>query len=195
MGHYKVTNHKMYPGGDVKTVLVEKDQLYVGLASGLTKQWDLSNYDNLKYPATKYFDPDNGKAVTHLDINEKYLATGHGNIVLIWSLDTAAILSEAIALDSQYDFIGSMALSRDKRITMITRFNGFLRVWDDIFISRSEEYKLDALPKKASLSSEAFVYSYQYQDECPWFWNYKLCMIKVRICWPSLCKGIPNSII
>ena len=76
--------------------------------SGLTKQWDLSNYDNLKYPATRYFDPDNGKGVTHLETNDKYLVTGHGNIVLIWSLDTAAILSEAVGLDSQFDFIGSL---------------------------------------------------------------------------------------
>ena len=102
----KVQSHSMYPGGDVKTILVEKDSMFVGLASGLTKLWDLSNYDNLKYPATKYFDPDNGKGVTHLEINDKYLVTGHGNIVLIWSLDTAAILSEAVALDSQFDFIG-----------------------------------------------------------------------------------------
>ena len=126
----------MYPGGDVKTILVEKDAMFVGLSSGLTKKWDLSNYDNLKYPATKYFDPDNGKGVTHLEINEKYLVTGHGNIVLIWSLDTAAILSEAVALDSQFDFIGSLALCHDKKLTMITRFNEYLRVYDDIFISR-----------------------------------------------------------
>ena len=98
----------MFPGGDVKTILVEKDAMFVGLASGLTKQWDLSNYDNLKYPATRYFDPDNGKGVTHLETNDKYLVTGHGNIVLIWSLDTAAILSEAVGLDSQFDFIGSL---------------------------------------------------------------------------------------
>ena len=98
----------MFPGGDVKTILVEKDAMFVGLASGLTKQWDLSNYDNLKYPATRYFDPDNGKGVTHLETNDKYLVTGHGNIVLIWSLDTAAILSEAVGLNSQFDFIGSL---------------------------------------------------------------------------------------
>jgi hypothetical protein len=48
---------------------------------------------------------------------------------------------------------------------MITRFNGFLRVYDDIFLSRFEEYKLDAVPKKASLSSETFVYSYQIEEE------------------------------
>ena len=66
----------MFPGGDVKTILVVKDSMFVGLASGLTKQWDLSNYDNLKYPPTKYFDPDNGKGVTHLETNDKYLVTG-----------------------------------------------------------------------------------------------------------------------
>ncbi len=96
LDNFQVQSHKMYPGGDVKTILVSKNKLFVGLASGLTKLWDLSNYDNLKYPATKYFDPDNGKGVTHLDVNSKYLATGHGNLVLIWSLDSAAILSEAI---------------------------------------------------------------------------------------------------
>ena len=48
---------------------------------------------------------------------------------------------------------------------MITRFNGFLRVYDDIFLSRFEEYKLDAVPKKASLSSETFVYSYHIEEE------------------------------
>ena len=48
---------------------------------------------------------------------------------------------------------------------MITRFNGFLRVYDDIFLSRFEEYELDAVPKKASLSSETFVYSYHIEEE------------------------------
>jgi len=165
LSSFEVQSHSMFPGGDVKTILVEKDAMFVGLASGLTKQWDLSNYDNLKYPATRYFDPDNGKGVTHLETNDKYLVTGHGNIVLIWSLDTAAILSEAVGLDSQFDFIGSLALCHEKKLTMITRFNGFLRVYDDIFLSRFEEYKLDAVPKKASLSSETFVYSYHIEEE------------------------------
>ena len=92
------------------------------------------------------------------------LVSGHGNVVLIWSLDTSAILSEAVGLDSQFDFIGSLSLCHEKKLTMITRFNGFLRVYDDIFVSKFEEYKLDAVPKKASLSSETFVYSYQIEE-------------------------------
>ena len=92
------------------------------------------------------------------------LVSGHGNVVLIWSIDTSAILSEAVGLDSQFDFIGSLSLCHEKKLTMITRFNGFLRVYDDIFVSKFEEYKLDAVPKKASLSSETFVYSYQIEE-------------------------------
>ena len=61
--------------------------------------------------------------------------------------------------------IGSLALCQDKKLTMITRFNGFLRVYDDIFVSKFEEYKLDVVPKKASLSSEAFVYSYHLNGD------------------------------
>ena len=71
---YNVEHHRMFAGGDVKTILVDKDWLYVGLASGLTKAWDISNFDNFKYPATKYFDPDHGKAVTHLDKNDKVMS-------------------------------------------------------------------------------------------------------------------------
>lgn len=33
--HYKLSSHKMYPGGDVKTILVNKNLLFVGLASGI----------------------------------------------------------------------------------------------------------------------------------------------------------------
>ena len=61
--------------------------------------------------------------------------------------------------------IQTLALCHEKKLTMITRFNGFLRVYDDIFLSRFEEYKLDAVPKKASLSSETFVYSYHIEEE------------------------------
>ena len=168
---------RYYRGNWFKNQTLKKIFFY--FFSGLTKQWDLSHYDNLKYPASKYFDPDNGKGVTHLDVNSQFLATGHGNLVLIWSLDTANILSEAICLDSQLDFIGTLALSRASRLTMITRFNGFLRVYNDIYQSKFEEYKLDALPRNASLSSEAFVYSYQFQDSCPFFWHYRLCITKI----------------
>lgn len=182
--NYSVRSHKMYPGGDVKIIFVAKNLMYVGLASGITKQWDISSYENLKYHANKMFNPENGKGVTHIDANQEYLATGHGTLVLIWSLETANMLSQAIALDSQLDFIGTLALSRLNKLIMITRFNGYLRVYDDLYDSKFEEYKLEPLqnmrPKCASLSAEAFVYSFQYQDPCPWFWHYRLCVIKVR---------------
>lgn len=184
LSKYEVRSQKMYPGGDVKIILVHKNLMFVGLSSGITKQWDISSYENLKYHASKMFNPDNGKGVTHLDANHQYLATGHGNLVLIWSLETANILSQAIALDSQLDFIGTLALSRLNKLVMITRFNGYLRVYEDLYDSKFEEYKLEPLqnlrPKCASLSAEAFVYSFQYQDPCPWFWHFRLCVIKVR---------------
>ena len=63
---------------------------------------------------------------------------------------------------------------------MITRFNGFLRVYDDIFVSKFEEYKLDVVPKKASLSSETFVYSYHLEGENGSDLIHILCIIKVK---------------
>ena len=73
LSSYKIQSHKLYPGGDVKTILVENDAMFLGLASGLTKKYDLCNYDNFRYPASRFYDPDNGKGVTHLSKNEKYL--------------------------------------------------------------------------------------------------------------------------
>ena len=176
---FNVEHHRMFPGGDVKTILVDKDWLYIGLASGLTKAWDISNFDNFKYPATKYFDPDNGKAVTHLDKNDKVLATGHGDIVLIWSLDSSSILSGSICLGSRMDFIGQLALSNKTMVTILTRFNAYLRIYKDYYIGKYEEIKLDVTPKKVSLTKEALVYSYFYQDELPWFYHHKLSIVKL----------------
>ena len=180
---FTIESHKMYPGGDVKTVLVDKDSLFLGLASGLTKKWDISNLDNFKYPATKYFDPDNGKGVTHLDKNDTVLASGHGDIVLIWSLDTSCILSGSICLDSRLDFVGQLALSSASMLTVLTRFNGYLRVYKDYYVAKYDEMKLEAVPKKVSLTKEALIYSYSYQespDILPWFWTHKLNILKLN---------------
>lgn len=182
LSNYQVESHKLYPGGDVKTILVDKCSMFIGLASGLTKEWDLSNYDNFKYPASKYFDPDNGKGVTHLAKNNTYLATGHGDLAILWSLDTASRLSQCITMDSQFDFIGQLALSRDNQLSLVTRFNGFFRVYRDVFVNNYEEHKVEPLPKKASLSARALVFSYQYQKEsCPWLWHFKLGVYRVSI--------------
>ena len=176
---FKVETHRMFPGGDVKTVLVDKDSLFIGLASGLTKVWDMANFDNFKYPATKYFDPDNGKGVTHLDKNDTVLATGHGDFVILWNFDTSSPLQE-IGLDARLDFIGQLALSSGSMLTILTRFNGYLRVYKDVYIAKYEEVKLDRVPKKVSLTKNALVYSYHYQDELPWFWHFKLHILKLH---------------
>ena len=81
---------------------------------------------------------------------------------------TQDLQSKSLRTKTKHKFLTSyltLALCHEKKLTMITRFNGFLRVYDDIFLSRFEEYKLDAVPKKASLSSETFVYSYQIEEE------------------------------
>ena len=145
---------------------------------------DLSNYDNFKYPASRFYDADNGKSVTHLSKNEKYLATGHGDLVLIWKLDSACIVSQAITLDSAFDFIGRMELTAQNSLVMLTRFNRRLRIYKDLFQNRYKEYIVadhpqNDVPKKISLSAYAFAFSYQYQQELPWFWNYKLTIYKV----------------
>ena len=81
---------------------------------------------------------------------------------------TQDLQSKSLRAKTNHKFLTSyltLALCHEKKLTMITRFNGFLRVYDDIFLSRFEEYKLDAVPKKASLSSETFVYSYHIEEE------------------------------
>ena len=67
---------------------------------------------------------------------------------------------------------------------MLTRFNGRLRIYKDLFQNRYKEYIVadhpqNDVPKKISLSAYAFAFSYQYQQELPWFWNYKLTIYKV----------------
>ena len=136
LSSYKIQSHKLYPGGDVKIILVENQSLFIGLASGLTKRYDLTNFDNFKYPASRFYDPDNGKGVTHLSKNDTFLATGHGDMVLIWNLDSASIVSESVTLDSQYDFIGHMVLAQTNKLIMLTRFNARLRIYDDLFHNR-----------------------------------------------------------
>ena len=120
----------------MKIILVENQSLFIGLASGLTKRYDLTNFDNFKYPASRFYDPDNGKGVTHLSKNDTFLATGHGDMVLIWNLDSASIVSESVTLDSQYDFIGHMVLAQTNKLIMLTRFNARLRIYDDLFHNR-----------------------------------------------------------
>ena len=161
----------------IKSVYLFSFSLYIFFA-------DLSNYDNFKYPASRFYDADNGKSVTHLSKNEKYLATGHGDLVLIWKLDSACIVSQAITLDSAFDFIGRMELTAQNSLVMLTRFNGRLRIYKDLFQNRYKEYIVadhpqNDVPKKISLSAYAFAFSYQYQQELPWFWNYKLTIYKV----------------
>ena len=88
--------------------------------------------------------------------------------LIIGSGWTQNIQSKSLRAKTNHKFLTSyltLALCHEKKLTMITRFNGFLRVYDDIFLSRFEEYKLDAVPKKASLSSETFVYSYHIEED------------------------------
>ena len=102
-------------------------------------------------------------------------------MVLIWNLDSASIVSGAVTLDSQFDFIGYMVLSQTDQLIMLTRFNGRLRIYKDLFQNKYGEHVLDVVPKKVSLSSYALAFSYQYQDECPWFFHYKLTIYRVSI--------------
>ena len=72
------------------------------------------------------------------------------------------------------DFIGQLALSDKAMVTILTRFNAYLRIYKDYYIGKYEEIKLDVTPKKVSLTKKALVYSYFYQDELPWFYHHKL---------------------
>ena len=109
------------------------------------------------------------------------LATGHGDMVLIWSLEFSSILSGSICLaSSRMDFIGQMALSSANKVAILTRFNAYLRIYPDYYIGKFEEVKLDVTPKKVSLTKETLVYSYFYQDEqLPWFCHHKLRILKL----------------
>ena len=127
--------------------------------------------------------PKNVTAQIYLSLSNliSTLASGHGDMVLIWNLDSASIVSGAVTLDSQFDFIGYMVLSQTDQLIMLTRFNGRLRIYKDLFQNKYGEHVLDVVPKKVSLSSYALAFSYQYQDECPWFFHYKLTIYRVSI--------------
>lgn len=186
-----IQKHKLYAGGEVKTALIQDDSLFLGLSNGLVKYWDLSNYDNLKHPPSKLFEPGSvyGEGVTQIAKADKYLATGHNrHLIIIWSLESAAILSKSITVDPSRMMICQIVLSGTCLKLVTKQLYGwplYLRVYENCLESLNfKEYPLgneyNDFRKRISLSSEAMIYSYQYQDEIPWFMTFKIGIIKFK---------------